>query len=175
MFSFTLKAQEKTSSTPVKKEVRMNERLSDFRTIDSLLHIKSYQVETYKLQNKTNGVIEYISINPDENYLWIDSDNITMERKGMWHVARSFDSQDGYETKGLISDYKVEKDEKSLSFTVRFRVDVLGRYHYRVVLYIDSNSHTEVEVRYAGTSQFMTGTFVGVNKAEEKLSQNLPQ
>ena len=140
------------------------------KAIDSLLQSQSFELQAHFLENHWTGGT---SVSPTENFVSVDSPIAVLQR-GRINVYwlyyfnepnteyfmhnfplspyvdgfsnNGYSRENGYKAEGTISNYKIEKDIKKLSFTVRFRVST-NRYCYNVLMTINANNSARAKIR----------------------------
>jgi hypothetical protein len=100
-----------------RKEARKAELAANFRVIDSLLMTGEYVLEANYLQGKygdrvpVSSTLNFIRVNREKGVLQTGSD-----------LRQGYNGVGGVTAEGSITDYKIERNEKNLSHSVRFNL-----------------------------------------------------
>jgi hypothetical protein len=124
-----------------RKEARRDKQYSNFQVIDSLLQHKSFVLEADFLDNMHGARIPVMS---DVNFVMVDSLRAVLQT-GVSNSNPRYNGVGGVTAEGKLSGLKIVKNEKNLSFFLRFTV-VTDIGIYDVVMTIYSNNSARASI-----------------------------
>jgi hypothetical protein len=115
--SFQGKSQDVKLSRQEKKELRKAEMLANFNILDSLLNEKSFVLEADYLQNTYGPMIPVVSM---LNFIRVDRTKGVLQTGSDFRLG--YNGVGGVTAEGSIGGWKINKNFKSLSYTLSFNL-----------------------------------------------------
>ncbi len=122
------------------KEVRKAQKAANFNILDSLLNAKSFVLEADYLRN---GYGDILPVTSALNFIKVD------DSKGVLQTGSNFrfgnNGVGGVTAEGSVGIWKIYKDVKRLSHTLRFSLQTnLG--HYDIFMTVTSDNHASATI-----------------------------
>ena len=117
MVPYSLKAQDVKLSRQEKRALEQAQMNANFNAIDTLLQRKTFVIEADYLENKYGAQVPVTSV---LNFIMLDSTKAILQTGSNYRTG--YNGVGGVTAEGKIQQYKVVKDPKNLSYTVRFSV-----------------------------------------------------
>ena len=143
-----------------KKEAKKAQRYADFQSLDSLLNFRTYVLEANYLQNKYGSMINVTS---NLNFIRVSGYNGVLQTGSDTRIGSN--SVGGVTAEGSISNYKISKDTKNMSFTVTFNLlTTLGAFDIFMNISSDSNATATISGSTSGRLTW-SGRLVSLKKS----------
>jgi hypothetical protein len=127
-----------------KKEVRKVRMAVNFSILDSLLNSKSFVLEADFLQNKYGERVPVVS---NLNFIKVDKSNGILQTGATSGLG--YNGVGGVTAQGTISDFKVFKDSKKLTYRVRFNLmSNIGTYG--IFMNVSADNHATAMITGIG-------------------------
>jgi hypothetical protein len=143
-----------------KKEAKQAQRLAEFQSLDTLLHFRAYVLEASYLKNTYGSTmpvssnLNFIRVTGNSGVLQTGSDT----RMGSNNVG-------GVTAEGTINNYKIDRDQKRLTFTVTFYLLTnLGSFDIMMNVSADNNATATITGSTSGRLTW-SGRLVPLNKS----------
>jgi hypothetical protein len=138
--SFSSNAQEIKLTKEEKKEAKRNKQYYDFQVIDTMLQNRSFVLEADFLENQYGYRRTVMS---GLNFIMVDSLKAVLQTGS--NIGMGTNGVGGATAEGSISSLKITKNEKNLSFFLRFTVVTnIGIYDVSMTVY--SNRHARATI-----------------------------
>jgi hypothetical protein len=123
-----------------RKEVRKAQMAANFYLIDSLLNARSFVLEADYLANKYGYMIPVVS---NLNFIKVDGSNGILQTGS--NTGFGYNNVGGVTTQGNISDWKITKNLKSMSFILHFNMLTnLGAFD--ILMTVSSDNHASATI-----------------------------
>ena len=138
--SFNCSSQEIKLSKQEKKDAERAQQYLNFQALDSLLTNKCFVLEADWLDNGY-GVRRHVM--SDINFIMVDSQKAVLQTGSNANVG--WNGVGGATAEGNISGLKIEKNEKKLTFFLRFTVvSNIGFYDVAMTIYSNNNARATI-------------------------------
>jgi hypothetical protein len=146
LIPYNVNAQNVKLTRQEKKEIELAEMNANFYAIDTLLARKTFVLEADYLQNQNGNKIPVTSI---LNFIKVDSTKATLQTGD--NNSTGYNGVGGTTAEGDLQSYKVTKDIKRLTHTVRFSVMTnVGIFDVLMFVGADSKARATITGLYGG-------------------------
>lgn len=119
-----------------KKEMRKAQLYANFLAIDTLLQRRTFVLEADFLQNRYG---DQAPVSSTINFIRVEGENVVLQTGS--NFAYGYNGVGGVTAEGLITNWKVTRDEKHLGHTVRFTTTTnIGTYDILMRISADANT-----------------------------------
>lgn len=140
LIPYTGKAQDVKPSRQEKKDLKRAELNANFQAIDTLLERKTFVLEADFLQNQYGDQVPVTSV---LNFILVDSSKAVLQTGS--NNSSGYNGVGGVTAEGNIQSYKVIKEPKNLSYSVRFSVMTnIGIYDVFMTIGADTNAKATI-------------------------------
>lgn len=138
--SFNCSSQEIKLSKQEKKDAERAQQYLNFQALDSLLKNKCFVLEADWLDNGY-GVRRHVM--SDINFIMVDSQKAVLQTGSS--INMGWNGVGGATAEGNISGLKIERNEKKLTFFLRFTVvSNIGFYDVAMTIYSNNNARATI-------------------------------
>jgi len=167
LISFNSNSQNIKLSRQDRKEVRKAQMAANFNILDSLLNEKSFVLEADYLQNGYGFRIPVVS---NLNFVEID------DLRGILQTGSDFrmgyNGVGGVTAEGIIGKWEVNKNFKSLSYTLQFSL-LTNIGHYDIFMTVSSDNHAIATITGLGPGRLTwEGHLETINNSRVFKGQN---
>jgi len=143
-----------------KKEAKKAQRFADFQSLDSLLHFRAYVLEANYLKNTYGSMI---SVTSNLNFIRVAGYNGVLQTGSDTRMGSN--NVGGVTAEGSINNYKIERDQKHLTFTVTFYLLTnLGTFDILMNVSADNTATATITGSTSGRLTW-SGRLVPLNKS----------
>jgi len=140
LVSFNCNSQEIKLSKQEKKDAERAQQYLNFQALDSLLKNKCFVLEADWLDNGY-GVRRHVM--SDINFIMVDSQKAVLQTGSS--INMGWNGVGGATAEGNISGLKIERNEKKLTFFLRFTVvSNIGFYDVAMTIYSNNNARATI-------------------------------
>ncbi len=142
LFLITLSgySQDNNLSKEEKKAAKKDKDYYNFQVVDSMVKNKSFVLEADYLENQYGFRRPVTSL---LNFIEVDSANAVLQTGN--NFSQGYNDVGGITAEGSIEGLKVSKNEKNLSFFLRFTVLTnVGIYDVAMTIYSNKNARAEI-------------------------------
>jgi hypothetical protein len=141
MLSINSNSQDTKLTRQERKEAKKDMQYRNFQLIDSMIQHKSFVLEASFLENMRGA---RVSVMPDVNFVLVDSLRAVLQT-GVNSSNFGYNGVGGVTAEGKLSGMKVVKNEKSLSYYVRFTVVTdIGIYDVAMTIYSNNSARASI-------------------------------
>jgi len=141
-------------TTKSKAEIREAQAKQDFEITSLILNSRRFVLEADYLSNQYGS---RVFVNPMLNFIMIDSTTVTMQFGSDTRIGPN--GVGGVTAEGQVLNWKLDKDEKSKSFSIRLSaMTPIGTYD--ILLFVSYDGHARAEI---------TGTTAGQLKYDGRI------
>ena len=133
LISFSSNSQDNKLSRQEQKEARRDKQYFNFQVLDTILKNKSFVLEADFLENEFGNRRPVLS---DLNFIKVDSSDVVLQTGSNYNMG--FNGVGGATAEGNISNMKIVKNLKNLTFYLRFSV-LTNIGIYDVIMTINSD------------------------------------
>ena len=133
LISFNSNSQDNKLSRQEQKEARKDKQYFNFQVLDTILKNKSFVLEADFLENEFGNRRPVLS---DLNFIKVDSSDVVLQTGSNYNMG--FNGVGGATAEGNISNMKIVKNLKNLTFYLRFSV-LTNIGIYDVIMTINSD------------------------------------
>ena len=138
--TFSVSAQEKEMSRLEKKEFRKAQLMANFNALDSVLNSRRFVLVADFLQNRYG---DRISVVQTINFIKVNETIGTLQTGSATYIG--YNGIGGVTAEGTIGDFKMTKNFKSHSYTVRFSISTqIG--HYDVLMTVNAANNASATI-----------------------------
>jgi hypothetical protein len=143
-----------------KKEAKKAQRFADFQSIDTLLNFRTYVLEANYLKNYYGSMIPVTS---NLNFIRVAGYKGVLQTGSDTRMGSN--SVGGVTAEGSINNYKIERDQKHLNFTVTFNL-LTNLGNFDILMTVSANNNATATIT-GSTSGRLTwsGRLVPLNKS----------
>jgi hypothetical protein len=160
-------SQDRKENRMERKEMRKSVLMTNFHIIDSLLQAKSFVIEADFLQN---GYGERVNVPSTINFIRVSSTKVVMQTGSDFRFG--YNGVGGVTAEGYMGKWEVNKNFKSLSYTVHFTVTTqIGSYDIVLILSSDARATATITGLTPGRLTW-DGRIVTLNNSRVFKGQN---
>jgi len=133
LISFSSNSQDNKLSRQEQKEARRDKQYFNFQVLDTILKNKSFVLEADFLENEFGNRRPVLS---DLNFIKVDSSNVVLQTGSNYNMG--YNGVGGATAEGNISNMKIVKNLKNLTFYLQFSVLTnIGIYYVSMTINSD--------------------------------------
>lgn len=140
LISFNSNSQDIKLTRQEKKEARRVVQFANFQVLDSMLERKGFVLEANFLENQYGNRTPVMS---DLNFIMVDTSNVVLQTGSNYNPG--YNGVGGTTAEGSLEHFKIVKDLKNLSFSLRFTV-VTNIGIYDVSMTINSDRYARATI-----------------------------
>jgi len=138
--SLNSSSQERKLTRQELKEVKKAQLEANFWALDSLLKAKSFVLEADFLQNQYGDMV---NVTPMLNFIKVNETNGILQTGSNFGIG--YNNVGGVTAEGPISKYEINKDQKKMTFTVRFNLLTnIGQYDVFMTVTADASARATI-------------------------------
>jgi hypothetical protein len=167
LISITGNSQDTKMSRQEQKEAKRDRQYFDFQVLDTLLKNRTFVLEADFLENQYGNRRPVMS---NINFIMVDSTKAVLQTGS--NSTFGFNGLGGTTAEGSISGLKIEKNEKNLSFFLRFTVNSnIGIYDVTMNISCNNTARATISGLYRGKliydgriqTLYNSGVYKGMN------------
>jgi hypothetical protein len=137
-------SQETKLTRQEQKELKQARRTADFFVLDSLVNSKRFVLEADFLQD-THG--ERVPVVNTLNFVRVDRSDGVLQTGSNYGMG--YNGVGGVTATGTVSQWKLEKDSRKLTLTLRFGL-LTNLGNYDILMYVSSDNHARATITGLG-------------------------
>jgi hypothetical protein len=160
-------SQDTKSDKQSKKEAKKAQRSADFQALDTILNFRTYVLEANYLKNKYGDLI---TVSSNINFIRVAGYNGVLQTGSDMRIGSN--NLGGVTAEGSISNYKINKNMKNLTFTVTFNLlTQIGNFDIIMNVSSDNNASATITGSTSGRLTW-SGQLLPLNKSRAFKGQN---